>query len=44
MKRREMEEGRLEKEKRVKEGGAGNVGLGYLSLECFFLYLLFRFN
>jgi hypothetical protein len=32
------------KGERVKEGGAGNVGLGYLSLECFFLYLFFRFN
>ena len=25
-------------------GGAGHVGLGYLGLECFFLYLYFRFN
>ena len=32
------------KRERVKGGGAGNVGLGYLGLECFFLYLYFRFN
>jgi hypothetical protein len=32
------------KRERVKEGGAGNVGLGYLGLKCFFLYLFFRFN
>jgi hypothetical protein len=32
------------KKERVKGRGAGNIGLGYLGLECFFLYLFFRFN
>jgi hypothetical protein len=32
------------KRERVKGGGAGNVGLGYLGLECLFLYPFFRFN
>jgi len=44
MKRGGREGGVARKRKRVKEGGVGKVGLGYLGLECFFLYLSFRFN
>jgi hypothetical protein len=44
MKRGEREGGAAGKRERVKGGGVGKVGLGYLGLECFFLYLSFRFN
>jgi hypothetical protein len=43
MKRGEIKGGGRKKRK-GKGRGAGNVGLGYLGLECFFLYLFFRFN
>jgi hypothetical protein len=45
MKRGEREGGAAGKRERVKGGGGvGKVVLGYLGLECFFLYLSFRFN
>jgi len=43
-----MKQGEIEggswKRRKGKGRGAGNVGLGYLGLKCFFLYLFFRFN